>query len=294
MESNKHKELEREMAKKLKSFEATPPDNLWDKIAGELDKIEQKAAPQNPTETSKIVHMPSLKEAQALQPQRSGAGLKIWWVAASALFVLGAGLYIWNLQNTAPTLDLVSVSTGIQALPTSPKELTKQPDTSSRTRLENSDRDESSSQPLERATARNFQELANTSTEVEVPSPKVNSSEGGVVIVGAETLDLAENKPILTPVGQVALENEILHVESTKFTTTNEQLVADAQVNVPPSNDSDFEAADLNIGKPANGVSRLLNMVVAKIDRRAERKFAFTTDEDGSLRISFNQPRNRH
>jgi len=89
-----------------------------------------------------------------------------------------------------------------------------------------------------------------------------------------------------------SLQMETLHVMELPTHTVN-RLDAEA-LSIKEAEDTDSRRQKAPAADQGFGVSRLLNMVVAQVDRRPEKFMSFSHDEEGSIKIDLNLAQNRN
>lgn len=277
MKNNMDKEFDNKLRDKLEGFHPEVPARIWDQIQNELD---------NKQETVVL----GVQKERKIQWSR-------WAVAAMVLVAFGALLYNGNrsgevlyLSNQAPE-QMVPQDMAERAMPRSGesaapggKKLSDDIRTISRVLA-------TTLQATERKTRVTTEELNSNQNHFALNTEAAQPTH-------AETMQNAQTEP--ARIGEKPMISDNL-LASSVSDRDNPIIAQQAQLaQVENLNMVGTGAEPLERPRPASdeepvtqarsrfGVSKLLNLMVAQIDRRDEKFVSFSNDDEGSLKIDFN------
>lgn len=294
MKSNEQKESDRRLRDKINACLPDVPDHLWENIRSELDRGRAKSSE---TEMQREI-------------RRSHGG--VWWIAASLLILLG-GSWLIGLNDTKITY-LRGVADPSEKLVDITDLDGENPEYPGSTSADNrGSGGVIQAQPLVNSLAEDLQSITQFLNGLALPAKSDNSkshlsaesgehpnvtafasNESPTVHLDPEERTFAshESSKLL---GTQANGNRQLDIEA-PISLDTESLISIVPDIVFPTN-ATLQVSGPSI-TPANPtetmpksalvVPRLLNMVVAQLDRRPEKILSFSSDEEGSLKIVIN------
>lgn len=258
MNPGKNNEFDRQLANKFDSFRPKVSNDLWGKIASELDEQGQE---QSGTAT-------------APQQQR----FRTWWLSVAASALIVCGTVYWYTRPVAVTYlhnpIVQAEETGMPAV--------AEPAPKPTPAVEPLDVDR-----LRQLFAkRNRQAKSENQQEAKVAEAPAAGRPGKAI--GSQP---AVTEAAVTPMQVVARKDDPTSPPTAERSATAEALVAtvpDIQPPVVLEDEEETLLAATEATKQPFGVSNILNYVVGAVDQREEKLVTFSNDDEGSLKLDFN------
>lgn len=256
---NMDKEFDNKMRDKLDGYHPEVPVHLWDRIQSELD---------NKQETVVL----GVQEPRKLNWSK--------WSAAAVILIAVGVLYFTT--NQTPEVIYLSSHAPVRSV-TQPTEVELQPAHSP----------EKSIEPGGKKLSQDIRTISRVlATTLQATEKKIRVSDELIV---QETNQFAIN---LEPTQSSEVETVEMQLAGNTVEKSNPQSVSVTEIQ---DLHTEIQANELALSSNKTventaeahtrsrfGVGRLLNLMVAQIDRRDEKFISFSNDEEGSLKIDFN------
>lgn len=265
MNKNMDKEFDQKLKNKLENYRPTVPPMLWDKIQEELD---------NRTETI-VLGTPTVKRTNWFK----------YSAAAAVVIMFGAFLYFNNRpQEVLYLTNNVEISANeVESFATvEESQEVSQPSFADDVRsirqvFANAITKKAEAQPVLDEDINALQFAVQTDTPPLHTGEQVSQSE----LVGAHAEFEKLNQSAMVAGVEVDTKNEVQNPNN--FAQVEEYHVSELESD----DDQGGDRAEENQTRSRFGISKLLNLMVAQIDKRDERFISFSNDEEGSLKVDF-------
>lgn len=296
MKHDKDKAFDEMLRQKMTGHQPEVSASLWSRIQEELD---QQTQPEKPTT--------SMRERTSSR--------KPWYrIGAAAAIILLAGAWLWQKQAGSEVIYLksdtparpstesrlskidpfpaYSVDTGqsdsIQQAPDKPNDkLADDLQTISQVLAAVLERTERKTQQAE-------VKPETTNHQIKTPDETQSHVETAFHTEPRTTIDTRVGSPgspgNLSP-GSTSLSAGLSEPQLAYTDTHPIVIVEELNTSLPGAEEATIEA-DRKM-QPESGVSRLLNLMIAQIDRRSEKLISFSSDDEGSIKIDLNLAHNR-
>lgn len=265
MNKNLDKEFDQKLKHKLEDYRPTVPPMIWDNIQEELD---------NRTETI-VLGTPTVKRINWFK----------FSAAAAVVMMIGAFLYFNNRPQ-----EVLYLTNSVDTPASELESFIPADETPEVSKPTLSDDIRSIRQVFANAMTKNAEAHPVLDNEkdalqfaVQTDTPPINAGEqvnqSGVVSANAEFDKLSQSTMVAGV--EVDTKNELQNPNT--YTQVEEFHVAELENDA----DQDDDRSEENQTRSRFGISKLLNLMVAQIDKRDERFISFSNDEEGSLKVDF-------
>lgn len=269
MNQNEHKDFDRDIRNKLEGYHPEVPAGLWDKIQSELD--------QHPVDTP--VSTQAIP-APAVQSSKTKTNRWINWSIAAAILIFMSIALLYNRDQETVYLR------NDQAIQLANADAPWPADESNSLLAENSKPEDANEglKEFNRFLARMIEPRKQKTSPTKPEEIALNEAQHTIPESDLEPIEFQALQPINSALSVAAITESEFQPLATDLTQQY------SQAEQPTPSESDKSSGR----KEGFGVSRILNLVVAQVDKRSEKFVSFSDDEEGNLKIDFNLAQHRN